>query len=135
MPRTGRNHTVGRWTNLTVSVTPEIVEKLPMLKPLLPKLIELEADVDRLVTERDFYQARKQETSRKIQDALVEGRKVAHVIRVGLRHLLGDGNEGLVAFGIKPFRGKKRSRKAKDTAGTPSGAPDETPDTSGGTSA
>src|SRR4051794_17811113 len=128
MPRTGRTHTVGRWTKLTTSVTPEILERLPMLEPLLPQLMELEADVDRLITERDFYQARKQETSRKIQDALVEGRKVAHVIRVGLRHLLGGGNEGLVAYGIKPFRGRKRSRKAKAAAGASPETPNETPD-------
>jgi hypothetical protein len=125
MARTRRVHTVGRWTELTVSVTPEIVEELPMLKPLLPKLKKIEADVGRLVTERDRHQARKQETTRKIQNALEEGRRVAHVIRVGLRHHLGAGNEALVAFGIKPFRGRKRSRK-------PAGTPDEKPDPSGG---
>jgi hypothetical protein len=133
MARTRRDHTVGRWTQLTTSVTPEIVEDLPMLKPLLPKLMEIEADVERLVTERDSHQARKQETTRKIQDALVEGRKVAQVIRVGLRHHLGAGNEGLVAFGIKPFRGRKRSRKAADAANASPGTPDEKPDPSGGT--
>jgi len=126
MARTRRVHTVGRWTELTVSVTPEIVADLPMLEPLLPRLMEIEADVDRLVMERDRHQARKQETTRKIQDALEEGRKVAHVIRVGLRHHLGSGNEALVAFGIKPFRGRKRARKAADTS-------DEKPDPAGGT--
>ena len=133
MARTRRVHTVGRWTELTSSVTPEIVEELPMLKPLLPKLRKIEADVDRLVTERDRHQARKQETTRKIQDALVEGRKVAQVIRVGLRHHLGAGNEGLVAFGIKPFRGRKRTRKATAPADASSGTPNEKPDPSGGT--
>ncbi|HSS76767.1 MAG TPA: hypothetical protein VLV54_08475 [Thermoanaerobaculia bacterium] len=126
MARTRRVHTVGRWTELTRSVTPEIVAELPMLEPLLPRLVEIEADVDRLVTERDVHQARKQEATRKIQDALEEGRKVAHVIRVGLRQHLGAGNEALVAFGIKPFRGRKRARKAADT-------PNEKPDSSGGT--
>lgn len=133
MARTPRVHTVGRWTDLTSSVTPEIVEEFPMLKPLLPQLKQIEADVDRLVTERDAHQARKQETTRKIQNALEEGRKVAHVIRVGLRHHLGAGNEGLVAFGIKPFRGRKRPKKASGTVDVSPVAPDAKPDPSGGT--
>ena len=135
MPRTRRAHTVGVWSQLTRSITPELLEALPMLKILFPKLMKLEADVDRLVTERDRHQARKQETTRKIQNALEEGRKVAQVIRVGLRHHLGAGNEGLVAFGIKPFRGRKRSRKAAATADVSTGAADEKPDPSGGTTA
>src|ERR1700681_355218 len=92
MPRTRRAHTVGVWSQLTRSIAPELLEALPMLKILSPKLMKLEADVDRLVTERDRHQARKQETTRKLQNALEEGRKVAQVIRVGLRHHLGAGN-------------------------------------------
>ena len=135
MPRTRRDHTRNIWTQLTGSVTPEIADGDPMLKIALAKLMAIEADVDRLVTERDFYQARKQETTRKIQDALVEGRKVANVLRVGLRHHFGETNEGLVAFGIKPFRGRKRSRKAPAAADASPGTPDEKPDPSGATPA
>jgi hypothetical protein len=54
-------------------------------------------------------------------------------MRVGLRQHLGDGNEALVAFGIKPFRGRKRSRKAKEDAGASPGALDAKPDPSSGT--
>jgi hypothetical protein len=113
---------------LTSSVTPEIAEDDPLLKITLAKLTAIEADVDRLVMERDSFQARKQETTRKIQNALVEGRKVANVLRIGLRQHFGETNEGLVAFGIKPTRSRKRSLKA-------TGAAAANPDPSGDTPA
>jgi hypothetical protein len=116
MPRTRRDQTRIVWTQLTSSVTPEIAEDDPLLKITLAKLTAIEADVDRLVMERDSFQARKQETTRKIQSALVEGRKVANVLRIGLRQHFGETNEGLVAFGIKPTRSRKRSLKATDAA-------------------
>jgi hypothetical protein len=128
MPRTRRDQTVNVWTKLRGSVTPEIADGDPLLKITLAKLMAIEADVDRLVMERDSYQARKQETTRKIQDALVEGRKVANVLRVGLRQHFGETNEGLVAFGIKPSRGRKRSLKATGAAGEKPDPSSDTPD-------
>jgi len=135
MPRTRRDLTRSVWTRLTDSVTLEIAEGDPLLKITLAKLTAIEEDVDRLIIERDSYQARKQETTRKIQHALVEGRKVANLLRVGLRQHFGETNEELVAFGIKPTRSRKRSRKASAAADAPQGAADDSRDPSGGTPA
>jgi hypothetical protein len=61
---------------------------------------------------------------------LAEGRVVATVLQAVLKQHFGSSNEALAAFGIKPFRGLKRARKAavsrravgkKDTTPEPSG--------------
>lgn len=134
MPRTRRGHTLSEWSKLTVSVTPETTNGIPHLELARAKLVEIEAEADRLVHERSFHQARKQEVTRKLQDVLVEGRKAANFLRVGLRQHFGDTSEQLVAFGMKPFRGRKRSRKAPSPSDAPGNAGDENPDPSGATS-
>ena len=134
MPRTRRGHTRSEWSKLTLSVTPDLTKDLPYLEVPRAKLVEIETEVDRLVLERNFYQARKQETTRKLQDALVEGRKVASVLRVGLRHRFGDTNEQLVAFGIKPFRGRKRAKETPSPSDVAGDTGDESPEPSGASS-
>ena len=63
-------------------------------------------------------------------EVLAEGRILATTLQTVLKQRFGSRNEELVAFGIKPFRGLKRARKAgaasgavekKDTAPEPSG--------------
>ncbi|HEX3554436.1 MAG TPA: hypothetical protein VIA62_14530 [Thermoanaerobaculia bacterium] len=134
MPRTRRNHTLGQWGKMTGTVTPEVTRGIPHLELARAKLVEIEGEVDRLVQERSFHQARKQETTRQLQEALEEGRKVANLLRVGLRQHFGSTNEELVAFGIKPFRGRKRSRTTTSPADSTVKAGDEDPEPSGAAS-
>ena len=134
MPRTRSGHTRSEWHKLTLTVTPELTKDFLYLEDPRAKLVEIEAEVDRLVQERDFHQARKQETTRKIQDALVEGRKVASLLRVSLRHHFVETNEQLVAFGIKPFRGRKRAKKTPAPSDVAEDAGDESPAPSGASS-
>jgi len=72
--------------------------------------------LDRLVLERDFHEARKQEATHRINEVLAEGRIVATVLQAVLKQHFGASSEELVAFGIKPFRGLKRARKARTAA-------------------
>ena len=130
MPRTRRNHTVGVWLRLTGGVTPEIAAGQPHIQDPLDKLVAFQAELDRLIQERDFHDARKQEATSRINEVLAEGRVVATLLQAVLKQHFGASNEALVAFGIKPFRGLKRARKAaapkravkkKDAAPEPSG--------------
>lgn len=123
MPRTPIATTTSDWDLLADSVTPEIREGVLQLELAHAKLLRYIEEVRELVRERDFYEARKQEATRKIQERLVKGRKAASVLRVGLKFQLGHDNEALVRFGIKPTRpGKRRktSRIDPDAEGSPS---------------
>jgi hypothetical protein len=131
MPRTRREHTFVTWGTLTTTVTPEVTRGLPHLEYLRAKLVATEAEANQLMVELDYHQAQKQEATRKLQVALEDGRRTAHGLRVGLRQHFGPKNEALAAFGMMPFRDRKRSKKTAapgDAAGNSGG---ETPEPSG----
>lgn len=111
MPRTRRNQTLGIWMGLTGGVTPELMEGRPHIQDSVNKLVAFQEEMDRLVQERNFHDARKQEATNRINEILVEGRIVATVFQAVLKQHFGSSSEELVAFGIKPFRGLKRARK------------------------
>ena len=52
MPRTPREHTLGTWGTLTTTVAPEVTQDLPHLKVLRVKLVETEAEADKLISRR-----------------------------------------------------------------------------------
>lgn len=112
MPRTRRNHTVGVWEGLTGGITPEIAEGHYPIKYAREKLVAFQKEMDGLVQEQAFHEARKQEATHRINEILSEGRIVATVLQAVLKQHFGPSSEELVAFGIKPFRGLKRARKA-----------------------
>jgi hypothetical protein len=127
MPRTPREHTLGTWGTLTTTVTPEVTQGLPHLEVLRVKLVETEAEADKLIMERDYHRAQKQEATRKLQAALEDGRRTAHALKVGLRAHFGPTSEALAAFGMQPFRGRKRSKKTESPDDASGNAGDETP--------
>lgn len=124
MPRTRVAHTIGELTLLARSITPETKSGDVFLESSHAKLQELLAEIEKLSRERDFHQAQKQEATRKINELLEKGRRQATLLRSTLKVNLGPKNEQLAAYGIQPFRGRKRSKKAD---GAPPASP-ETPD-------
>jgi|SRR3954467_3340098 hypothetical protein len=112
MPRTRTGHTVGTWWELASLVTPETTAGDPLLEQTHAKLQGFVDEIGKLQVERDFHEARKQELSERIQDLLPEGRRTATFLRQILKQRFGPASEKLAAFGIKPFRGRKRARKA-----------------------
>jgi hypothetical protein len=118
MPRTQRNHTRGVWLRLTGGITPELAAGQPLIQDQLDKLVAFQDEMDRLVQEQAFHEARKQEATRRINEILGEGRIAATVLQAVLKQHFGSSSEKLVDFGIKPFRGLKRARKP----GAPSGS-------------
>jgi hypothetical protein len=112
MPRTRAGHTVGDWLELAELVTPETIAGSPLLERTHGELRGFVNEIRDLIVQRDFYEARKQETTQRIQEILPEGRRTATLLRRALKQHLGPDNEKLAAFGIQPFRGRKRARKA-----------------------
>jgi hypothetical protein len=111
MPRTPIGDTIGDWVGLTIRFTPEIAAQHPSIKYIYDKFAAHLAEIQELIKQRDFYEARKQEISRRIDVVLPQGRKEASLLRSMLKEHYGPDNEQLAAFGIQPFRSKKRRRK------------------------
>ena len=116
MPRTRAGHTVGDWLELAELVTPETLAGSPLLERTHGELRGFLNEIRDLIVQRDFYEARKQETTQRIQEILPEGRRAATLLRRALKQHFGPANERLAAFGIQPFRGRKRARKAGSAA-------------------
>lgn len=120
MPRTRIAVTVGELTKLANSITPETMAGLRHLEHGHARIQELLAEIEKLNHERDFHAAQKQEATRKINELVEEGRRLGTFVRDILRVEIGPREEKLVAYGIQPFRGRKRARKAS------SAGPDQT---------
>ena len=63
MPRTSITQTLSELEALAQSVTSEVKADAPHLKPTHVKLQGLLEEIRKLLTRRDFYQARKQEAT------------------------------------------------------------------------
>jgi hypothetical protein len=117
MPRTPIGDTLGDWIKLTDLATPETLPDEPQFLLLRAKLVASMEELMRLIVERDDLEARKQEATRRINELQATGRIQANTLRAWLRHELGKSNDRLAAFGIKVFRGRKRSRKVPASGG------------------
>ena len=116
MPRTRISETVGAWAVLAREVTPETTADSPYLQQAQAKLQGFLDEVGRLQVEQAEYQARKQAATRRINEILEEGRRLASNIRRVLKVEMGVENEELARFGIQPLRRKKRPKKSADAA-------------------
>lgn len=121
MPRTRIPITLGEWKVLTETVTPETRQGRAYLEHAHAKLEGFLAEVLRLTAERDDHQAKKQEATRRINEIVDEGRRLANSLRQALKEELGPKSEELARYGIQPFRGRK-SRKKKSSAPQPTSA-------------
>jgi hypothetical protein len=117
MPRTRIAVTVGEITKLAKSITPETTAGNRHLEYEHARIKRLLGELERVSHERDFHAAKKQEATRKINELVEEGRRLATLVKDILKSDIGPREEKLVAYGIQPFRGRKRARKPS-SAGT-----------------
>ena len=110
MPRTPISQTVGALSMLANLVTPEATAGLGHMEVARERLTGMVEELHRLLAERDFHAARKQEATQRINQLLDDGRRTASALRVYLKEHLGPDNEQLATFGIQPFRGRKKRR-------------------------
>ena len=111
MARTSITQTLSELEALAKSVTSEVTADAPFLERPHAKLQGLLEEARKLLTRRDFHQARKQEATRKARERIRQARMTATLIRKGLTVHYGSDNEQLAAFNLQPFRGRKKSKK------------------------
>jgi hypothetical protein len=80
---------------------------LPHLEISMARLDALLAQGLNLSKEQAVFQAGKQESTQQLQTVLVEGTRLATLLRNALKQHYGPTSEKLAEFGLKPFRGRK----------------------------
>ena len=110
---------VSEWELLISSLEANAAD-LPHLEIPRANLQGLLEQARTLAHQQDFHRANWLQASRKLQELLDLGQKLATFLRVGLRQFYGKKSDKLVEFGIQPFRGLSRTRP-----GEPAGAKQE----------
>jgi thymidine phosphorylase len=114
MPKISISSTLTNLETLAQSITPEVKEDVPHLARMHTKLQSLIEEIRKQLSRRDYYQARKQEATRKAQATMRQAKATANFFRKGLIEHYGADNEQLAAFAIQPFRGRKRRKKPEE---------------------
>lgn len=111
MPRTinTQGGTVDHWRRLNTSLLANIRD-LPHLEAPRFRLEMLGDEALELVMEQRALAARRQEASKRLQELLVEGRRIADFLQTGIRVHYGPRSEKLTEFGLQPFRGRKPAK-------------------------
>jgi hypothetical protein len=115
MPKESIGVTTYKLEELLLAVERQAAE-LPFLTQLAAELREALERIKRLQSRQAQLEALKQVTTRELQEAKVEGKDIAIRLRSGLRTYLGNQNERLAEFGVKPWRKRTRRKVSGETA-------------------
>jgi hypothetical protein len=100
---------MGKLQRLHARLSSNLAE-LGHLEASLARFEALLAQITEAADRQSLHTAGKQEASQQFQTALVEGERLATVLRLAVKQHYGIRSEKLADFGLKTFRG--RSRKA-----------------------
>lgn len=89
----------------------ESIEELPHLKPGWVRLGEIQVLLNDLTAEQARLTALRQEVSKRIAELMDEAQKLMTFLDLGIKERYGNRSEKLVEYGVKPFRGKPRTRR------------------------
>lgn len=111
MPRESFAETVEAWGKFLRQLDETGVE-IPGFAGMKDELDQMYSRAKQLVAERNALEAAKQAATFELQTILEKGRLKHTVLRQNLKAHLGDANEMLTAYGIRPNRGRPKRRKA-----------------------
>lgn len=116
--------TINSWERLLASMEAN-AQDFPQLEVYRAKLAEMLKAAREASSQQAAMAAGKQEASQRLQAVLVEGRKWATFLRLGVKRQYGDKSEKLVEFDLQPFRGRRRPAAEPEPPAPPSPAPAE----------
>ncbi len=91
---------------------------------------EVLARAEDAANRQGVHTAAKQEASADLRIAIIEGERLANILRLGVKQHYGIRAEKLAEFGLQPFRGRKAKPEAEEpepTTPPPSPTEPETP--------
>jgi hypothetical protein len=106
---------LGDWQRLLEPVTANAAD-LAHLEVPRTQMAAVLAKAVAATKEQAVHKAAKQDLSKQLVDFILEGDRLANLLRVAVKQHYGIRSEKLAEFGLQPFRG----RKAKAAPETPS---------------
>jgi hypothetical protein len=125
----------GDWDRLNTMLTANAAD-LAHLEPLRAQLAASLAQGQAQAAQQAVHTAAKQDTSQQLRTTVIEGDRLANLLRKALQQHYGIRSEKLVEFGVKTFRGRLRAKKVENPTPAPVPAPStpSAPSTAPGTS-
>ena len=93
------------------------------------QLVSMHDQVHELAKQQAMFAAAKQDATKRLQELLGNGRKLATFLRTGVRQRYGNRSEKLVEFGLQPLRTRSRRTAQPPEAEPPEFQPPATPTT------
>jgi len=98
--------------------------EIPHMEAPLAKLRGLIEQAQGLTNQHHALTASKQDVSKDLQKTIRQGQKLVDLMRTAAVERFGAESEQLVAFGVKPFRGRAKKAVTKPPEGPTAKAPD-----------
>ena len=98
---------LGEWERWTTALSAEDA-KLAHLEVPRAQLESLTTRGKELIQKQSEWTALKQDASKELRKLIVEGQRLATVLRFAVRQRYGIDSEQLAKFGLQPFRGRRR---------------------------
>jgi chromosome segregation ATPase len=114
---------MGDWQRLLAPLAAN-ADELQHLEMPRAKLAAMAAQAAELKQQQAARQAAKQEASKQLQEMLIEGARLASLLRQAVKQHYGIRAEKLAEFGLQPFRGRQQPGSATPTPATPSATPE-----------
>lgn len=98
---------LGELQRFTAALTANKAE-LPHLEGTITRLESLLSQAQQAAAQQKALAASKQETSKLLKAALIEGKRLSTGLATLLKEFYGPRSEKLAEYGLQPFRGRKR---------------------------
>jgi hypothetical protein len=99
---------VGDWQKLLVTLEANIAE-IPQLEPFRAKLAGMVTQALDVTKQQADLKASKQAASKQMRQLASDAQRLATAVRALLKEHYGIRDEKLAAFGLQPFRGRKKA--------------------------
>jgi hypothetical protein len=99
--------TINGWERLLASLEAN-GKDFPQFEGHRAQLADLLQDVKEASAKQAAMAAAKQDATKRVQSVLTEGRKLATLLRVAVKHHYGNRAEKLVEFDLQPLRLRRR---------------------------
>jgi hypothetical protein len=113
---------LGDWQSFLAPLATNAAD-LPHLEIPRTQLAALLAQAVELKNQQATERAAKQGATQQLQTMVLEGQRLAALLRQALKQHYGPRSEKLAEFGLQPFRGRAKSKK---TPPTPAPSPEAT---------
>ena len=101
------------WDSLQERLTANAAD-LAHLEGLQKRLDDVTEQARQMAAAQAAQRAAKQSASRTLKSTVIEGERLANLLRSAVKQHYGIRSEKLAEFGLRPFRGRNRTAKAPE---------------------